>query len=57
MLTDNKPKTAYMVHNDTYTIFFEDRDDAEIYAGQYGAASGLQVIEIVILPKGCCEGR
>ena len=50
-----KRKTAYMAHNRTSTVFFESREDAEKYAGQGGATSGIEVTEITIMPKGATQ--
>ena len=49
------PKTAYMAHNRTSTVFFESREDAEKYAGQGGATLGIEVTEITIIPKGAVK--
>jgi len=41
---------AYMVYNDTATMFFEGREDAETYACSGGAADYMHIVEIFIIP-------
>ena len=48
---------AYMAANRTSCVFFEDRDDAGWYAGQDGAASGIDVTKISIIPKGALKKK
>jgi len=43
--------TIYLVENDTSAVFFEDKEDAQRYQNGYGAASGLTLIPIQVLPS------
>ncbi len=47
-------KQAYVIYvaaNKTSTMYFESKDDAEKYAGSYGAAAGIQVFEAFVMPS------
>lgn len=43
-------KKIYMVENDTFGACFESREDAKAFAGSTGAASGLVISEIDVMP-------
>lgn len=44
------PHVIYQASNKVSTIFFANREDAEKYAGNCGAAAGIQIIETFVKP-------
>lgn len=49
--SQEQPYVIYQASNKVSTMFFASRDDAEEYAGNAGAAAGIQIFETFVMPK------
>ncbi len=52
-----EPLIIYLAANKVSSQYFEDREDAERYAGSAGASAGIQVIDVLVLPSNCTAER